>query len=210
MNASDFSIGWFDVLLLGMLALGFWQGRKRGMSEELLDLFQWLLIVLTCGVLYKPVGGFLSTIAESGKLLSYITAYVGVAIAIKALFTLIKRTVGEKLIGSDVFGNFEYYLGAASGMVRHTCMMILFMALLNSREFTSSERARSKRVQKENFGNITFPTVVSIQDQVFKGSFSGVLARRYLKDQLIEPTLPQRNSKRQGRERNDDIDNLID
>lgn len=210
MSVSDLSVGWFDVLVLAMLLIGFWRGRSRGMSEELLDLFQWLLIVVTCGLLYKPLGGFVVTVAGTSRLLSYVTAYVVVAIAIKALFTVLKRTVGDKLIGSDVFGNLEYYLGATSGMIRHVCMLILFMALLNAREFTAPERAHWNRIQRENFGSINLPTIVSIQDQVFKGSFAGRAAQRYLKDQMIEPTKASRASKRKGIGRNDEIQNIIE
>ena len=45
MNA-DSTPNWFDLLLLAMICAGVLRGRKRGMSEELLDFLQWLAIII--------------------------------------------------------------------------------------------------------------------------------------------------------------------
>ena len=42
----NFTLSWFDLVALAVLVVGLFRGRKRGMSEELLDVFQWLLIVV--------------------------------------------------------------------------------------------------------------------------------------------------------------------
>ena len=56
MKISVFTMTWFDLLLAGLLIFGFLRGRKRGMSEELLDVFQWLTIIVVAAMLYEPVG----------------------------------------------------------------------------------------------------------------------------------------------------------
>ena len=37
---------WFDFVVLIVLGIGVFRGRQRGMSEELLGLFEWLTIVV--------------------------------------------------------------------------------------------------------------------------------------------------------------------
>src|SRR5580698_1825631 len=42
-------INWFDLALVGLLAVGFWRGRRRGMTKEFLPTLQWLAIMLGAG-----------------------------------------------------------------------------------------------------------------------------------------------------------------
>ena len=46
-------VNWFDAVVLGMLIIGFFRGRKRGMSKELLPLLKWVSLVLVCGFWYQ-------------------------------------------------------------------------------------------------------------------------------------------------------------
>ena len=77
---------WFDLLVLALVAYGIFRGRKRGMSEELLDVFQWLLIVVLGAMLYAPLGRILSHFSGFSPLLSYIIAYSLIALALKLVF----------------------------------------------------------------------------------------------------------------------------
>src|SRR4051812_4027445 len=106
----------FDVILPIVLVIGIYRGRKHGMSGELMPLIKWLAIVFVCAVAYEPIG---SLFGETTKLFStlscYLMAYVGVALVLVVLCALLKRALGGKLLGSDLFGKAEYYLGMASG-----------------------------------------------------------------------------------------------
>ena len=53
---SDLTYNWFDLVVFVFLVIGVFRGRKRGMSEELLSIFQWLSIVLASANFYRPVG----------------------------------------------------------------------------------------------------------------------------------------------------------
>src|SRR5687767_10303047 len=107
MSVSAFQLMWFDLLVLALVAYGIFRGRKRGMSEELLDVFQWLCIVVLGALLYSPLGKGLARFASFPLLLSNIIAYAFVAIVIKFTFASVKRSVGEKLVHSDAFGRWE-------------------------------------------------------------------------------------------------------
>src|SRR5439155_838084 len=58
--------GWFDVLVITVLLVGVSRGRKRGMSEELLDVIKWALVVFIAANIYEPAGQVLaqSTVFE--------------------------------------------------------------------------------------------------------------------------------------------------
>jgi uncharacterized membrane protein required for colicin V production len=182
---SDLTYNWFDLVVFVFLVIGVFRGRKRGMSEELLAIFMWLSIVLASANFYRPAGLFLVSITGMSRLFCYITAYLLIAIVIKLLFSFIKRAVGEKLVGSDIFGRMEYYLGMAAGMLRYACMLLMFMAFLNAKSVSEAELKRVAKLQKDNFGDISFPTFGSLQQDVFKKSLVGSLTKQHLSNHLI-------------------------
>ncbi len=193
MNIGSFAYSWFDLAVVAVLVVGIVRGRSRGMSEELLDVLKWLAIVVIGGMVYRPLGHYVADYTHLGIASSYVVVYLGVLIVIRALFQWIKRLAGEKLVGSDLFGNGEYYLGMAAGAVRFACYIIVGMALLHARHVSADQLAADARMQQENFGDISFPTIGRIQQTVFKGSASGQFVKRYLEHELIVSTAADRN-----------------
>jgi uncharacterized membrane protein required for colicin V production len=182
------NLGWFDLVVAVLLVIGLFRGRKRGMSEELLDLFKWLLIVVVGAFLYRPLGDLLDDYVQVSPTTARILAYLTVAVTIKLLFTWIKHAVGEKLVGSDLFGRMEYYLGMASGVLRWACMILAGLAILNAKHISDADLKATAKMQKDNFGDISFPTFGSFQQDIFKNSFTGSTVKKHLADQLIAPT----------------------
>jgi uncharacterized membrane protein required for colicin V production len=182
----------FDLVVVGMLIAGLFVGRRRGMSQELIDLIKWLTIVFVAAFLYKPLGaGFGRSTTALGPLSSYLIAYLTVVLGITIIFGFIKREMGGKLLGSDVFGQAEYYLGMGSGIIRFACMLVAALALLNARQFSQTEiRARDKYVKDVYGGEIT-PTLQSVQNQVFEKSFAGSWVTQNLDFLLISRTPAQ-------------------
>ena len=45
MNLDKLPFNWFDFVLVVVLVVGVFRGRKHGMSEELLPLLKWLAIL---------------------------------------------------------------------------------------------------------------------------------------------------------------------
>lgn len=202
-------ISWFDLIAIVLIGVGLFRGRRRGMSEELLDLFQWLLIIFVGGHAFDPLGKLFTNATGLDLLTSRVIAYLFVAILLKLIFSSIKRAMGEKLIGSDVFGRMEYYLGMISGMVRFFCMVFLFMAVLNARLYSEAEIKESEKQQRENYGSISFPTIASIQTGVFQ-SLTGQFAKRYMNSQLVTPTTPgQKKDETVGRRRERAVDEIM-
>ena len=203
-------ITWFDFLLIGLMIFGIIRGRKRGMSEELLDVCQWLFIVVIGALVYKPVGRIIGQYTGMGNFYGYVVAYAFSAILVKFAFTFFKRAVGEKLVQSDAFGGFEYYLGMAAGALRYFCILIFSISFLHAKYISDADRAATAKMQSDNFGSISFPTIGSLQQTVFYESPSGKLIRKYLKAQLMEPadsTVAQRDTLAKWRQR--DIDEVL-
>ena len=184
-------LSWVDLIILAVLIIGMIRGRKRGMSEELLDLLKWLLIVVVAAYFYQPIGDFLALNSMFSRLAWYLTIYLAVAVGIKILFSLIKNSVGEKLVGSDIFGRAEYYLGMTSGVIRYACVIILIMAVMNARQFSREEIEANRKMQNENFGTISFPTHSSLQQDLLEKSFVGSAVKSHLSLLLIKPTRPE-------------------
>ncbi|MBM3833958.1 MAG: hypothetical protein FJ403_11945 [Verrucomicrobia bacterium] len=206
MKPGDLPVSWFDFVVLVVLVVGCVVGRKRGMSEELLDVFQWLLIVVVSALYYEPIGRFVAGYTAPSLMLSYIVTYLCLVLSIRLFFGWIKRMIGEKLVASDLFGRMEYYLGMVAGGLRFSCILLLLLAVLNARLISADQLAGEAKMQQENFGTITFPTLGSLQQTVFNQSASGRFVKKYMNDQLIvhtpaEAKLVQREGVAQRREK---------
>lgn len=190
---------WFDIVIFVLLFIGLQRGRKRGMSEELMGMLMWLAIAVGCAMIYGPVGSVLSQNSVFSLLSSYIMAYLAAAVLIVAVFAALKKVLGGKLVGSDVFGASEFYLGMVAGMVRLTCIMITAVALLNARQYTPAEITADQKYQNEVYGSNFFPSLYEIQSQVFNKSMTGPWIKNQLSFLLIKPTTPE-NKQLQRRE----------
>src|SRR2546428_13489488 len=182
---SDLSVNWFDLLALVFIVVGVIVGRKRGMSSELLVVLQWLTIVFLAGMAAAPLGQMLADLSGLSPLVTYITGYLLAAIAIKVVFFMIKRMAGEKLVASDVFGNFEYYLGMTAGLIRFACITLFVMALLNAKQVSKAELDAKLKEQLDWAGSIYIPPFGSIQRAVFEESLTGRAVKQYLSAELI-------------------------
>lgn len=201
---------WFDLLVLVTLCVGVLRGRKRGMSEELLDLLQWTCIIAAGAFLYQPLGDAIVTAANLSRLASNVSAYALIAILVKLAFTALKRAVGEKLVQADTFGNFEYYLGMLAGAIRFSCILLFTINFLHAKQITDAERAATAKMQAENFGSISFPTIGSLRQGVFFESPSGQIIRKHLRPLLIEPASGgQRGGETIGQRRERAVDEVL-
>lgn len=187
MNFGKNQLNWFDLLVVGLVILGVWRGRKRGLSEELLDVLQWLAIVVVGALMYRPVASALSAATRLPAFYSNVLSYVVIALSIKLLFNLVRRAAGTKLVQSDAFGRFEYYLGMLAGVVRFACILLFALSFLHAKYISDNERLATAKMQADNFGSISFPTFGSLQHTIFYESISGQFIRKNLRAQLVQP-----------------------
>jgi uncharacterized membrane protein required for colicin V production len=191
MNLDQLPFNAFDVALVVILGLGIYYGRRKGMSGELLSVAKWLAIVFGCAAVYLPIGSyFASNTSVFSTFSCYIMAYVGTALIIVLLFLWISKALGGKLIGSDVFGGAEYYLGMGSGLVRSACMLLAALALLNARYFPPNEVRDMEKFQNDMYGSNFFPTLHTLQAYVFEKSLMGPWIKDNLSFVLITPSKP--------------------
>jgi uncharacterized membrane protein required for colicin V production len=193
MSLDQLPINLFDFVVIVVLLAGIARGRKHGMSEELMSLLTWLAILFGCAAIYEPGGQVLAQYTNMFSRLScYLVAYVGGALLVLLLFAGIKRALGGKLLGSDIFGRAEYYLGMGSGLVRFTCVLLAALALLNARYFSPTEVRAMQKYTDDVYGSDYFPTLHSVQVAVFDKSLTGPWIKKNLDFLLIKPTAPEK------------------
>jgi uncharacterized membrane protein required for colicin V production len=188
MSLDKLPFNWFDLVLVAVLIMGIFRGRKRGMSEELLTMLQWVAIVIVCSIAYQPLGAWLAGVSLLNLLSSYVAAYVMAGLGVSIAFVLFKRLFHGKLIGSDAFGKAEYYLGMPAGMFRFGCVLLAGLALLNAPFYTQQEIQAYKEYQMKNFDSEFFPGLQTLQANVFEQSLTGPAIKKYLAFLLIKPT----------------------
>lgn len=197
---------WFDVALVGLLIFGFWRGRKRGMTKELLPTLQWLAILLVAGFGHVFVGAWLEERGYVRQVLNLqqflrnlnehtaalMTGYLGIALIIFVVFVGLKQKFNPKLEGSNVFGGNEYYWGVAAGLIRYVCYVLVALALLNAPVYTQADIAATEAYNNRWYGggmkeyNGDFiPPMYEVQDNIFKKSLIGPLIKQNLSVLLI-------------------------
>ena len=191
MNFGDYQLGWFDVLVIALIVVGFYRGRKRGMSEEFPLLIQWIFIIGGGAFLYKPAGELVSELTGMGRLFWFVMIYLLWAITVKTVVTWIVRSKGDKVNLADNFGKAEYPLGVVSGMIRFVLVILFSLALLNARLYTKTELDGMAKFQQDNFGDISMPTIGSVQASVFRNSLVGKMVKDNMDVMLIEGTPPR-------------------
>src|ERR1700690_3828494 len=188
LTSDNLPLNWFDVVVVLILGFGIFRGRKNGMSKEILPLFEWLAVILVSGLFYALVPQLIAKLVKLDPLIGNLLAYAILAAAVFLFFSLIKRTVGLKLFGSNLFGNAEYYFGMPAGLVRYACVLIFALAFLNARHYTAAQIEDGNKYQERWYGAHLFPDLYTVQSQVFEKSFTGPYIRKYLGVLLIEPT----------------------
>ena len=211
MLATAFSVSWVDFLIVILALVGVLRGRKRGMSEELLDIIKWTFIVVLAAMLYEPGGRLLAQLSMFNLLYSYVAAYAIVTMLVFSVFTYVKQRIGDKFTGTDKFGNAEYYLGMMAGGYRFLCIVLVSMAFLNARQYSQAEIAAADQYQDYNFGTKLIPTVPDLQKEVFKSSFTGRAVHDFLPVVLIRPTpRDQTAAGASSNRRNGAVDQILD
>ncbi len=188
LNMQHSPVNWFDVLVIVTVLLGIRKGRMNGMSVELVPMFQWMAIVAVGAVGYKFFGDILAESSPMGHLFCYITCYIILAIFTKGAFVLIKKGAGGKLVGSDIFGRAEFYLGMLGGAVRFTCILLAGLALLNAPYYSAQEIASDHAYRMDMYGSNFFPELSGTQIQVFKESLIGGALKKHAEFLLIAST----------------------
>jgi uncharacterized membrane protein required for colicin V production len=182
------TVGWVDFVTLLVICIGIVRGRKRGLSEELLDTTMWLIIVVAGAFLYRITGNLLIQKPILSLLTYYMLSYIAVALTVKVIFVLIKKKFGQKMVESDIFGRLEFYGGMAAGSVRFLCMYLFVLSLLHAPHYSEEFWAQRAKEVDYNYGSDFFPHPCKIQKSVFENSFTGKNAEKYLAILLIEQT----------------------
>jgi hypothetical protein len=107
----------------------------------------------------------------------------------------------------------EYYFGMLAGLIRYAGIIIIFLALMNARAVDPQREAELQRIQRDNFGSISFPTFGTIQSEIFNKSYTGKFVRQHLEHLLIKPTPPdagvQAPKETIGKRRQHAVDEII-
>jgi uncharacterized membrane protein required for colicin V production len=200
------TFNWFDLAVLGVLAFGFWRGRKRGMTKELFPTMQWVAILLGAGLGHIPLAAWLHQQGLVHKVFgthldehtaALMSAYLSILVVLYIFFSTLKRRLEPKLEGSNFFGGNEYYWGVVAGLLRYVALMLVALALLNGPYYSPSEITAIQQYKLNTFAagggvkgleNDTgdfIPSVYEVQDSVFKKSFLGPLIKSNLSILLI-------------------------
>lgn len=184
--AGSLTVGWVDFVTILVICVGVIRGRKRGLSEEILDTAMWILILVAGAYFYRSLGDLMNQKSLLSKLACYILSYILIALGLKIVFTLIKSKFGAKIVESDMFGRLEFYGGMGAGAVRFTCIYFFLISLLHAPHYSAEFLAKRAKDVDYNYGSDFFPHPSKIQKAVFNDSFTGKITEKHLAVLLLE------------------------
>jgi uncharacterized membrane protein required for colicin V production len=180
-------VGWFDFVFAALLVFGLFRGRKNGLTKELIPTLRWIAVVLAAGLGYKFAGQIFYNFSGMGRVSSDCLGYVAVAFLVCMVFIPVDGLFKTRLEGSNLFGGSEYYLGALFGLIRSSCIILFFLALMNAPHYTAAEIQAQKNFAAQTFGGGEkgfdgnfFPTFQQVQEGVFKKSLVGPFIKDHL------------------------------
>jgi len=203
---------YFDILVLVWLFIGVLRGRKRGLSQELLPTLQWIAIVVVAGMFYWPLAQILRPYTQFTRLWSSISSYFLIALGIHIVYLWFKQMLGTKLVEKDPFGRAEFYVGMMAGAVRFGCMIMVGLALMNSRIQSATELAQTQKFQERWFSDIRFPTYGEFQQDVLFKSVTGNFVEVNLQPILIASTdapAPKKAEDSIAQKKNKELDDIM-
>jgi len=181
----NLSFTWFDILILGVLALGFIIGRKRGMSGELVDLLMALIMVVVPALFYKDISKLCTEHLRLALPWANLTAYGALQMVIMIIFGIIKSKMGNKVVGADLFGRAEYVLGTLAGVARFACYVLVLFSLIHSSRVSKEEAIAAAKEQEKIYGSSFFPSMSQIQVTIVHDSLVGRFIRNRLEEQIL-------------------------
>jgi len=170
-----------------------------------------LAIVFGGAYLYPRFGQIIGNTTGFSPVTSHIAAYVIIASLILGLFMVLKRNFGEKLVGADFFGGFEYYLGMLAGSFRFLCIVVFILAILHGPRVSEEQLNRQLSAQNENLGSIYFPPFGSIQRHIFRVSLTGQTVKEHLQFALVttDPSFSSQQREGIGRRREREVNDVL-
>jgi uncharacterized membrane protein required for colicin V production len=188
---NNLPVNGFDGAILILLGFGIFRGRKNGMTKEIVPTIQWVCMVAAAGLTYTLLAQVYVKSCGLKSDLAAILSYLSIAMVIFFIFSGIKKVLAPRLAGSNIFGGGEYYLGMPSGMIRYACIAIFVLAFLNAPYYSPAQIAATKAYNQRWYGGGIYdgdylPDVHSVQETVFKKSFSGPYIKDYLGMLLIQ------------------------
>jgi uncharacterized membrane protein required for colicin V production len=198
MKLGNIGVYWVDFVVVGLLAVGIFRGQRRGMSDELLDIVKWFLILIVGALTYDCAGRWLAQQLSFSLLYSYLMAYIFVGGLIYALFLVLRQHVNDKLLKSDLFGQGEYYLGMMAGGFRYACVILICMACIHARQYTLKEIAEQEIYIQKTYEGLdpSLVSLIKLQRAVFASSITGNFVKKYLHVVLIRGTTEDERSAR--------------
>ncbi|MBG88340.1 MAG: hypothetical protein CMO80_15760 [Verrucomicrobiales bacterium] len=133
-----------------------------------------------------PLGGLFSSIGMS-KYWGQLIAYLFLAFLVFLFFKFLESRGKSSLRDSDWFGRGDYSLGVILCMMKHFCVLLFFLALLNAKPVTAAMVTASREKQIKELGSALFPTFPVVNHNVFVYSFVGPYLKKGWKWVLLEP-----------------------
>ena len=178
---------WFDGVVIVLLGVGVFKGKKHGMSEELFPLMAWLAVAVGAGMLYQPVGNFLAEHVRIPRYWIMVLTYIFIAFMLHTIFTVIRKKAKDQVQKIDIFGKMEYFLGMIAGALKVACMIVVGVSLFCSKIVTEEEVKRDRAKQENDLGTTFFPTRKTAHYDIVYGSFTGDFLRNKVPNLVMQP-----------------------
>jgi hypothetical protein len=181
---------WFDLLVIVAIGLGVYLNRHGNALHQIFGVIHWLAVLVVCAFLYKKPAMWLADATGMRPDIAALILYPLIVAAVYFLFGIKRRSLAKQADKVEMFGHREYHVAMAVGGLKAAIILFVGMAWINARYVTDADLHDYDVFCQDNFGGIHWPTLSTVQEDVFVDALSGRMARKYLSRVLVTPLPP--------------------
>jgi uncharacterized membrane protein required for colicin V production len=177
---SHFTAHWFDFVLVIVLIVGFILGTRKAALAQVLSFFNWALALFICSFLYRAPALWLASCLSLQPDVMALVVFPLELVLVYLLLRIIRRKIASKKAENEPLGNSDHHVAKIAGPLRFMIFILIFMSWINGVYVTEKDLEDHRAFIRDNFGSISFPTLSTVKDDIFNGSYSGRFAKNHL------------------------------
>jgi membrane protein required for colicin V production len=124
------TINWYDFVVVVALLYGVWSGLRAGLTGEIIRVVGLVLMIVLAAEFYLPVGNWLHEHSPLGQDVSYLIAFVGIAVVVHLIALAARLATHKRMQKLKFAAMVENVGGSLAGVIRMAVIMTWLTILL--------------------------------------------------------------------------------
>ncbi len=181
---------WFDLVLVLAFGVSMYFYRHSNSVKQILGVLHWLLVFVISAFVYKYPASWLMQSFDMRPDVAALIIYPLIVALFYFLLGVKRKSMARDADKVEMFGRQEYRVAMFMGALKTVAITLVVIAWVHGRYVTPFELEEYEKFCQENFGSIRWPTLSTVQRDIFSESFSGKAVEKYMKRLMVAAVPP--------------------